>query len=156
MAREIGVSKDEAAAFIDGYFKEYPSVEQFINTILENASRNSYVKTILKRQRPIEGVRKPDSGSSRSRTSAERIAVNTVIQGSAADLIKLAMINVHQRLLKSPLRTNLLLQIHDELVLECHPEDVGAVSELISHEMSNAFVLGVPLKVDLSVGDHWS
>ena len=158
LAREIGVSKDEAAAFIDGYFEEYPRVEQFINTILKNASRNSYVKTILKRQRPIEGVRKPDSDSdsSRSRTSAERIAVNTVIQGSAADLIKLAMINVHQRLLKSSLQTNLLLQIHDELVLECHPEDVSAVSELISHEMSNAFRLEVPLKVDLLVGDHWS
>jgi DNA polymerase-1 len=157
LARELGIPKDEAAQFIDAYFGRYPAVEGFIRQILETAAVNGYVSTILGRRRPVEGVRKPSTkGFSRSRTAPERIAVNTVIQGSAADIIKLAMIDVYHNLNELRLPAKLLLQIHDELVLETERSAVAEVAQLVRERMSRAVSLKVPLKVAVEAGPNWN
>jgi DNA polymerase-1 len=157
LARELGIPKDDAARFIDAYFGRYPAVEGFIREVLEAAASNGYVSTILGRRRPVEGVRKPSTkGFSRSRTAPERIAVNTVIQGSAADIIKLAMIEVYRSLKELRLPAKLLLQIHDELVLETDRSAVAEVAEMVRDRMSRAVALKVPLKVAVEAGPNWN
>ena len=157
LARELGIKKDAAAEFIDAYFARYPAVERFIQTILEMAAQTGYVSTILGRRRPVEGVRKPTpNGYSRSRTASERIAINTVIQGSAADLIKLAMIEVHRGLSEMKVEAKLLLQIHDELVLEVGQHELTPVAKMVLDRMSNATRLRVPLKVVMEAGPNWN
>ena len=119
LAKTLGIDTDQAATFIDTYFRRYAGVENFMQKVLEDCRRNGYVSTILGRRRAVQGVRDPfRSGSSRQRNLPERIAINTVIQGSAADVIKQAMINVHGRLRQASPHARLLLQIHDELVFE--------------------------------------
>lgn len=157
LARELGIPKDDAAKFIDAYFERYPAVEGFIREVLEAAASNGYVSTILGRRRPVEGVRKPSTkGFSRSRTAPERIAVNTVIQGSAADIIKLAMIEVYRSLKELRLPAKLLLQIHDELVLETDRSAVAEVADMVRDRMSRAVALKVPLKVAVEAGPNWN
>ena len=122
-----------------------------------NARRDGYVSTILGRRRPVSGVRDPASlADKRQRNLPERIAINTVIQGSAADMIKLAMINVHRRLAREQLQAKLLLQIHDELVFEFPPEERDQLEALVVEEMAAAANLAVPLKVDVNVGPNWA
>lgn len=157
LARAIGISKEEANDFIEAYFARYPSVEVFTRTVLTTAFKEGAVTTLFGRQRRIEGVRDPEKlGSLRFLNFAERTAVNSVIQGSAADLIKLAMINVRNRIHREAVPARLLLQIHDELVLEYDPEKLGAVSRLVLEEMSNAVKLRVPVQVDVEIGPNWS
>ena len=153
LARQIDVDQTEAAAFIDAYFERYPGVDEFLVKILEACRAKGYVSTIMGRRRAISGVR-PLVG--RQRNLPERTAINTVIQGSAADLIKQAMINVHRRLHKDGLAANMLLQIHDELVFEVSPADHDRLAELVRTEMSQVARLRVPLKVDLKSGRNWS
>jgi DNA polymerase-1 len=157
LARELGIPKDDAATFINAYFGRYPAVEGFIREVLERSAEHGYVSTILGRRRPVEGVRKPSTkGFSRSRTAPERIAVNTVIQGSAADIIKLAMIEVHRSLRQLALPAKLLLQIHDELVLEVDRSALPEVATLVRDKMVQAVQLKVPLKVAVEAGPNWN
>jgi len=153
LARELGISKEEAAKFIDSYFEGYPGIEEFLKGVLAECHRNEYVSTILGRQRAIRGVR-PDAG--RQRNLPERTAINTVIQGSAADLIKLAMVAIHRRLRMEKLPARMLLQIHDELVFEVQESAVDQLAALVRHEMSQVRPLAVPLKVDVKVGPNWA
>lgn len=153
LARELGISKEEAARFIDSYFEGYPGIEQFLCRVLADCHRNGYVCTILGRQRAIRGVR-PDAG--RQRNLPERTAINTVIQGSAADLIKLAMVAIYRRLRAGKLPARMLLQIHDELVFEVEQSCVDELAALVQHEMSTVQSLSVPLKVDVKVGPNWA
>ena len=153
LARQLNIEKDEAARFIDAYFDRYPGVEEFLAQILEECPKTGYVKTILGRRRAIRGIRR---GTSRQRNLPERTAINTVIQGSAADLIKLAMIHVHRRLRREKLAAKMLLQIHDELVFEVPPDELDHVAQLVREEMSGVMPLSVPLKVDLKSGDNWA
>lgn len=153
LARELGISKEEAARFIDSYFEGYPGIEEFLRRVLAECHRNGYVCTILGRQRAIRGVR-PDAG--RQRNLPERTAINTVIQGSAADLIKLAMVAIHRRLRDAKLPARMLLQIHDELVFEVEESRVDDLAALVRHEMSSVHSLSVPLKVDVKVGPNWA
>lgn len=153
LARELGISKEEAARFIDSYFEGYPGIEQFLCRVLADCHRNGYVCTILGRQRAIRGVR-PDAG--RQRNLPERTAINTVIQGSAADLIKLAMVAIYRRLRTGKLPARMLLQIHDELVFEVEQSCVDELAALVQHEMSTVQSLSVPLKVDVKVGPNWA
>jgi DNA polymerase I len=156
LANELGITKDAAAEFIEAYFQRYPAIDAFLNGILEEAWKNREVRTILGRRRSVEGVRSPDrTRGNRSRTMPERIAINTVIQGSAADLIKKAMIEVHQSLATQFPRSRLLLQIHDELVVEAERTQINDVARLLRREMSNAFTLSVPLKVAVECGANW-
>jgi DNA polymerase-1 len=157
LARGLGIEKREAAEFIDRYFARYPGVDRFIIETLVQCRRDGFVSTIFGRRRPVTGVRDPRTLSDpRQRTLPERIAINTVIQGSAADIIKQAMIRVHRRLAAEGLQAKMLLQIHDELLFELPPEEQPALTRLVTEEMAAAANLAVPLKVDLKSGPNWA
>ncbi|MGE3821718.1 MAG: DNA polymerase I, partial [Isosphaeraceae bacterium] len=152
LAARLGIPQAEAAAFIDAYFEQYSGVDAFITRVLESALATGRVETILGRRRAINGIK---NTGGRNRNLAERTAVNTVIQGSAADLIKRAMIAVDARLRRERLQARLLLQIHDELVFECPAEETQRLGSLVREEMTQALALDVPLKVDLAAGPNW-
>ena len=153
LAPRIGVSKEEAARFIDAYFTRYPKVQEYQAELLKKCYRNRYVSTILGRRREITGIR-PDS-TYLQRNQPEREAINMEIQGSAADLIKVAMLNIFRRLRREKKQARMLLQIHDELVFEVPPDELLEVGRLVNEEMTGALPLTVPLKVDLAVGPNW-
>lgn len=153
LARALGIEKEEAARFIDSYFEGYPGIEEFLGRVLADCRKNGYVKTILGRRRAIRGVR-PHAG--RQRNLAERTAINTVIQGSAADLIKMAMIAIHRRLRREKLPARMLLQIHDELIFEVSSDQLDNLARLVTEEMVGAGELKVPLKVDITAGPNWA
>ncbi|HEV7222785.1 MAG TPA: DNA polymerase I [Pirellulales bacterium] len=158
LAKALNISQDEAARFINEYFARYPGVEEFLTKILADCRENGYVSTVLGRRRSIRGIR-PDSIGSKGghqRNLPERTAINTVIQGSAADLIKQAMIAIHRRLRRESLTAKMLLQIHDELIFEVPPEELDAVAKLVADEMAAAQRLAVPLKVDVKIGRNWA
>jgi DNA polymerase-1 len=157
LAKNLGIDQRDAAEFIDRYFAGYPGVDAFLMHTLVEARRDGYVSTILGRRRPVSGVRDPGTLlDKRQRNLPERIAINTVIQGSAADIIKQAMINVHRRLARERLQAKLLLQIHDELVFEFPPVERERLETLVTEEMAAAAALAVPLKVDVHVGPNWA
>jgi DNA polymerase-1 len=163
LAKGLGISQEEAAAFIDGYFATYRGVAEFMVKTLDDCRRNGYVSTILGRRRAIQGVRPADQltlltdePSRRPLTLPERTVVNSVIQGSAADLIKLAMLAIHRRLREENSPARMLLQIHDELVFEVPENRIDALAKLVRDEMQNVMRLRVPLKVDVKSGDNWA
>jgi DNA polymerase I len=157
LARGLGIEQREAAEFIDRYFARYPGVDRFIVQTLQQCRRDGFVSTISGRRRPVSGVRDPAQlADPRQRTLPERIAINTVIQGSAADIIKRAMIQVHRRLKGEGMQSKMLLQIHDELVFEFPPEEQDRLTRLVIEEMSGAAQLAVPLRVDVNVGRNWA
>ena len=159
LAKTLAIPKDEARDYIEGYFKRYAGVEAFMMDTLARCRNEGYVSTMLGRRREIQGVRDlanlPES-KRRSLTEVERIAINMPIQGTAADLIKLAMLKVYQELQASDLQAKLLLQIHDELLLETPADEVEALTELIVNAMSGVMELDVPLKVDVASGRTWA
>jgi len=152
LAGRLGITQAEAAAFIEAYFQEYAGVDRFITQTLEKAQAQGRVETMLGRRRPINGIK---STTGRSRNLAERTAINTVIQGSAADLIKRAMILIDRALLAGGFQGRMLLQIHDELVFEAPAGEIAELAALVNREMTGALVLKVPLKVDLAAGHNW-
>ncbi len=153
LARALGIDQAAAAKFIDAYFAGYPGIEEFLEQVLAECRKNGYVKTILGRRRSISGVR---PGAGRQRNLAERTAVNTVIQGSAADLIKLAMVAIHRRLRKEQFAARMLLQIHDELIFEVPSDQLPHLAQLVREEMVGVYALNVPLKVDIKAGPNWA
>ena len=153
LAKQLGIDKREAAEFISAYFGGYPRIEEFLAKVLAECREKGYVKTILGRRRAIRGVR---SQVGRQRNLAERTAVNTVVQGSAADLIKQAMIAIHRRLRRERLPARMLLQIHDELIFEVPFEKLHELAQLVTEEMVGAECLRVPLKVDVKAGPNWA
>ncbi len=158
LSKALDISREDAAAFIDAYFARYPGVAALMEKILEDCRRDGYVQTILGRRRAIDGVRSAEvrGANSLSKNLPERTAVNTVIQGSAADLIKVAMINVYRRMQREKTAAKMLLQIHDELLFEVPAEEAEALAALVREEMSSAFTLDVPLKVDVKTGANWA
>ncbi len=164
LARSLGISKDEAARFITNYFERYPGVLDFIEETLAACRRDGMVRTLLGRKRSISGVRprarSADLFDKRATppqlTLPERTAVNTVIQGTAADLIKLAMLAVHRRIEAEGLRSRMILQIHDELLFDAPEEEVESLTMLVRDEMQAVADLRVPLKVDLKTGANWA
>jgi DNA polymerase-1 len=152
LAAALGIDKNEAAAFIDNYFQKYAGVAKFCEQVLTETARSGFARTILNRRRAISGIRRT---TGINRNMPERTAINTVIQGSAADLIKKAMLEADAALGISGLRATLLLQIHDELVFECHQDDAHALINLIRDKMQNAMTLAVPLEVDVTTGPNW-
>jgi DNA polymerase-1 len=171
LSKMLDIEVEEAARFIDAYFNGYPGVEKFLREVLIDCRKQGYVTTILGRRRSIQGVRditttKFGDPASRQRTLPERTAINTVIQGGAADLMKLAMLNIYRRLrtpgatgsasAASPFRSRMLLQIHDELIFETPPEELDVMKALVQSEMSAVMPLAVPLKVDLKSGRNWA
>jgi DNA polymerase-1 len=163
LAKSINVTQDEAAAFIEKYFATYPGVLEFLTDTLTQCRERGYVSTLMGRRRAIEGVRPVPPGLRETKTGAlrqlnlpERTAVNAVIQGTAADLIKLAMIRVQRRLREETSPARMLLQIHDELLFETPPEAAAALAALVREEMSGVMDLSVPLKVDVKLGPNWA
>ncbi len=143
----------EAKSFIDMYFMRYPGIRLFIDRCIAEARRNGYAQTILGRRRPIPDLQ------SRNRAQVafgERIAVNTVVQGSAADLIKRAMIDIHAKLKTPGHSAKMLIQVHDELVFEVPERDLEREAEMIRDKMENPFELSVPIVVDIAWGPNWS
>jgi DNA polymerase-1 len=163
LAKGLGISQDEAAKFIDGYFATYRGVAKFMVNTLDQCRRQGYVSTILGRRRAVQGVRSidqltllTDQPSRRPLTLPERTAVNSVIQGSAADMIKLAMIAIARRLREENFTARMLLQIHDELVFETPLDELDRLAALVQHEMQTVLPLRVPLKIDVKSGDNWA
>jgi len=158
LAKALDIPQEQAAEFIDAYFARYPGVEAFMDNLLNECREQGHVSTMLGRRRAIQGVRKSEDRSKnpRSRTMPERTAINTVIQGSAADIIKLAMIAVYERLKQEKRQARLLLQIHDELLFEAPADEVDWLTGLVREEMATAADLLVPLKVDVKTGPNWA
>lgn len=152
LARGTGMSQSAAQAFIDAYFRRYPRIRCFIDECVAGARRSGFVTTILGRRREISGL---DSRNRGVRAQGERLAVNTVIQGSAADLIKTAMVRLHERIVAERLPLRMLLQVHDELVCEGPRAAAESLAETIRGVMSTALPLRVPIRVDAGWGDNW-
>ena len=152
LAKSIGIGRTEAKKFIDDYFARYGSIRAFMDSAIAKAKSGGYAETILGRRRNIGGL---DSKNFNVRAQAERFVINTVIQGSAADLIKVAMINIHKRIVCGNLPVKMILQIHDELVFEVPKSEVQTHIEWIVREMETAIALDVPLKVDAESGPTW-
>jgi DNA polymerase-1 len=152
LSKSIGISQAEAKQFISDYYDRYPSIRAFMDEIIRRTQQMGYAETILHRRRAITGL---TSKNFNVRSLGERLAVNTVIQGSAADLIKAAMIRIHRRIVKEKLPVKMILQIHDELVFEMPESCAAEHAKWICEEMTGAIPLDVPLKVDVSVGRNW-
>ena len=152
LALTLRISRTEAGEFIKQYRKRFPRIDEFLTTCIEQARKTGYVETLFGRRRPILDI---DARNPQRRAAAERLAINSVVQGSAADLIKQAMVNIHARILKETRPARMLLQIHDELLFEVPEKAVEAEQEMIVHEMTSAIALRVPQKVDVGVGANW-
>jgi len=152
LSRSIGITQAEAKKFIEDYFARYSSIRKFMDDCIASAKQTGYSETILHRRRKIPNI---DSKNANKRAQAQRLAVNTVIQGSAADLIKVAMINIQRRIEKEMLPVKLILQIHDELVFELPKAQAKEHAKWISEEMTGAIKLDIPLKIDISTGRTW-
>jgi DNA polymerase-1 len=153
LADQLGVSQAEAKRYIDEYFAHYHGVKRFVESTIEKARADGFVTTLLGRKRPIPELA---STNPAQRGFGERSAVNSPIQGSAADIIKLAMIAIHRRLDREGLDARMLLQVHDELVFEVAPKDVDAVKAMVKTEMEGAYPLSVPVRVEIGVGPNWA
>ncbi|MCC6493288.1 MAG: DNA polymerase I [Pirellulales bacterium] len=163
LAKGLGISKEEAAEFIERYFETYPGVLGYLVDTLAMGRQQGYVKTLFERRRAIQGIRpvppglrEPKTGALRMLNVPERTAVNAVIQGTAADLIKLAMIRIHRRLREERWPARMLLQIHDELLFETPADAAADLARLVREEMATVAELDVPLKVDVKVGPTWA
>ena len=153
LSQQLGIHPEEAKFYIDTYFMRHSGVKNYIDTKISEAAETGYVSTIFQRKRAIPELK---STNKNIRQLGERLAMNTPIQGSAADIIKIAMINIWRRLKKEGLRTKMLLQVHDELLFEVPIKEKDKVQSLVREEMENAVKLDVPLKVDIGVGRNWS
>ena len=150
LAKQLGIGRKEAENYIHAYFERYSGVRKFIDTTIAEVRRSGYALTLHGRRRPIPDM---NSRNPTARNFAERTAVNTPLQGTAADLIKLAMIRIDRAL--APMQARMLLQVHDELVLEAPPEELAGVRAMVKSEMENVIRLEVPLLVDVGAGDNW-
>jgi DNA polymerase-1 len=152
LAQRLHCSRKEAAQIIDDYFASFPTIRSFIDGTLESARRTGYVETIFGRRRYVPDV---NSHNANIRAMAERNAVNAPIQGSAADIIKLAMIGVDSALRQQGLRARMVLQIHDELVLEVPEDEIQPVKRILTEQMEGVMALSVPLTVECNYGKNW-
>jgi DNA polymerase-1 len=152
LSRELGITQKLAKIYIEEYFRKFKGVRRFIDNVLEDAREKGFVATLLNRKRYIPEIK---SGNAPVRQFAERMAINTPIQGTAADLIKVAMINVYKKIKEKGFSTEMIMQVHDELVFEAPSEEKEEVMELIRKEMEGVITLSVPLTVDIKAGKNW-
>jgi DNA polymerase-1 len=153
LSKELGISTKMAKTYIDHYFDRYAGVKRFIEETIEEARKTGTVSTLLGRQRRLPDI---TSANRTAREFAERTAVNTPLQGTAADLIKMAMIRIYKAFEQKRLKAKMLLQVHDELVFEVPPNELKAVEKSVRDLMEGAFQLIVPLKVDIKTGEDWA
>ncbi|MCL2837181.1 MAG: DNA polymerase, partial [Defluviitaleaceae bacterium] len=152
LANDLGLAVKEAESYINGYFNRYPSIKGFMEQTVKNAKSTGYTTTITGRRRHIPELASPNYNT---RSFGERAAMNMPIQGSAADIIKMAMIRVHKRLLAEGLKSRLILQVHDELLVEAFENEAETAVKIVREEMEQAVKLSVPLKVDVNTGKNW-
>ena len=152
LSENLGITPKEAKMFIDNYFESYPGIKEYMDKTIEKAYNDGYVKTLMGRRRYIEELKNKNVFI---RKSGERIALNTPIQGTSADIIKKAMIDISKEFKKRNIKSKMILQVHDELVFDCLKEEVDEVSSIVKDLMENAVELNVPLKVDLESGNDW-
>jgi DNA polymerase I len=153
LSENLEIPREEAQAYIDAYLARFPHVQDFISRTIEQAGRDGYVTSLLGRRRPVPELR---ASNRQTRGLGERVAVNFVMQGSNADIIKVAMVRIHRRLSEEGRATRLVLQVHDELLLEAPEKEVAAVRELVREEMCGAYPLDPPLAVDIGAGEDWN
>ena len=152
LSNQTDLSRGEAKELIDTYYETYPKLKAYMSAQVDFAREHGYVETVLNRRRYLKDI---NSRNAMVRSGAERNAVNAPIQGSAADIIKLAMINIHKRFLKEGFKSKMLLQVHDELVFDAHKDELETIKPIIKNEMENAFKMTVPLDVEMGIGQNW-
>ncbi|WP_309608475.1 DNA polymerase I [Flavobacterium sp.] len=152
LSNQTSLSRKESADLIDAYYKTYPKLKSYMQDQVDFARENGYVQTVLGRRRYLKDI---NSANMMVKSGAERNAVNAPIQGSAADIIKIAMINIHKKLSLENWKSKMLLQVHDELVFDVHNSELEKIQPMIKHEMENAFKMDVPLDVELGMGKNW-
>ena len=152
LSNQTSLSRSESAALIDAYYKTYPKLKSYMTEQVDFARNHGYVQTVLGRRRYLKDI---NSANAIVRGGAERNAVNAPIQGSAADIIKIAMINIHKKLVSENWKSKMLLQVHDELVFDVHNSELDKIQPMIKYEMENAFKLDVPLDVEIGIGKNW-
>ncbi len=152
LSNQTDLSRSDAKELIDTYYETYPKLKAYMSAQVDFAREHGYVETVLNRRRYLKDI---NSRNAMVRSGAERNAVNAPIQGSAADIIKLAMINIHNRFEKEGFKSKMLLQVHDELVFDAHKDELETIKPIIKHEMENAFKMSVPLDVEIGIGDNW-
>jgi DNA polymerase-1 len=152
LAAQLGISRTDAQRYIDGYFSRYAGVKRYIDSVISEVRRTGFTRTLFGRRRAIPDINSPNPPA---RNFAERTAVNSPIQGAAADLIKLAMISIDRRLRQEKFRAEMVLQVHDELLFEAPPEEVDSLGSLVKHEMESVRKLDVPLLIEIGVGENW-
>ena len=152
LSNQTDLSRSEAKELIDTYYETYPKLKAYMSAQVDFAREHGYVETVLNRRRYLKDI---NSRNAMVRSGAERNAVNAPIQGSAADIIKLAMINIHKRFEKENFTSKMLLQVHDELVFDVHKDELETIKPIIKYEMENAFKMSVPLDVEMDIGENW-
>jgi len=152
LASRLEISQTEAKEIIERYFSRFPRVQEYINYTISKARQNGYVTTLLGRRRYLPDI---NSKNQTVRQNAERQAINMPIQGTAADMIKLAMVRIDSAFLKGNLRSSMILQVHDELVFEVKKKELENVRSIVEQEMRNALSLCVPIEVEIGVGKNW-
>ena len=152
LSNQTNLSRSEAKELIDTYYETYPKLKAYMSSQVDFARENGYVETVLNRRRYLKDI---NSRNAVVRGAAERNAVNAPIQGSAADIIKLAMINIHKRFEQENFQSKMILQVHDELVFDAHKDEIDIIKPIIKHEMEHAFSLKVPLDVEIGLGNNW-
>ena len=152
LSNQTSLSRSESAALIDAYYKTYPKLKSYMSDQVDFARENGYVQTVLGRRRYLKDI---NSANAMVSSGAERNAVNAPIQGSAADIIKIAMINIYKKLTEENWKSKMLLQVHDELVFDVHNSELEKIQPMIKHEMENAFKMAVPLDVEIGMGKNW-
>ncbi len=152
LSNQTSLSRKESAELIDAYYSTYPKLKSYMANQVDFARENGYVQTVLGRRRYLKDI---NSANMMVKSGAERNAVNAPIQGSAADIIKIAMINIHKKLTSENWKSKMLLQVHDELVFDVHNSELEKIQPMIKHEMENAFIMDVPLDVEIGLGKNW-
>ena len=152
LSQDLSITRKEAADYIEKYFETYPKIKGFLDSMIQEGKEKGYVTTMFGRRRPVPEL---SSGNFMQRSFGERVAMNSPIQGTAADIIKIAMNRVYARLRAEGLKSRLVLQVHDELLIETYKEEIAEVSKILEEEMTGAAALSVPLSVDMHPGNSW-
>ena len=152
LSQDLSITRKEAAGYIENYFKTYPGIKKFLDDTVSHAKENGYVTTLFHRRRPVPEL---SSSNYMQRSFGERVAMNAPIQGTAADIIKIAMLGVDRELRSRKMKSRLILQVHDELLVEAYRDEVDEVKQILAEQMEQAANLDVPLVVDMHTGVNW-
>ena len=152
LSQDLSISRKEAAQYIERYFETYPGIKSFLDDTVQHAKDNGYTVTLYGRRRPVPEL---SSSNFMQRSFGERVAMNAPIQGTAADIMKIAMIRVNDSLKEKQMKSRLVLQVHDELLIEAYASEVDEVCNILKNEMANAATLSVPLEIDVHTGKNW-